>query len=197
MKHTTKLSISAVAAFSAAMLIVGCGGASGGTSPITGTTSGTTGTTNGSTTGNVTQKYTVVGIRVNKVEALDTFDVILVDKADFKGTIHVGSGSKSFPAIDNQDTITPGWSYSRNVTGVSNVSASVTMKEEDSGLLGADDPVDLDPGKNLQDVNVNINPYTGVVSGDVSGKVGDTFTMQGGGDSGVGRARITFTVTGS
>lgn len=194
MKRNKNLKLIApMAAFAlmAGVVMVGCGGDSGGVATNGGAT---TGATTGSTTGGNQQQFNSLTLRVDTVEAIDAFD--LGSQADFKASISVGSQTSSFGPITNSSTINPGWSRSANVTGLTTVGMTIIMTEEDAGLAGADDDVDLDPKANALQVNINVNPFSGAITGDVSGQVGDTFTLSGANDS-ANAAKITFTVTGN
>lgn len=91
----------------------------------------------------------------------------------------------------SKDDGRPNWRFTApSGTNVANV--RIKLVEDDGGLEKKDDFVDINPKANKKDLYLKFNQRTGRVSGDASGRRGQTIRSRGKYDS--GQSEIWFTI---
>ncbi len=133
-------------------------------------------------------------IRVQHLHAIDNLDkgdMFGKNRADFFAYVTV-DGVMYKTSIMSKDDGYPGWMIpidtNRRVNKI-----HLALMDEDGGLEGKDDHVDINPLKYHKDLMFNYDRQTGRISGDVSGRYNRQITSRGGGDNDKGI--ITFEIT--
>ena len=117
-------------------------------------------------------------------------DFIKADRADFYGRIWIGgkvTQTKTFISDDGN----PGWSISRRVSG-SKVAIRIKIADDDGGLEDRDDQVDISPKDGKKELDIVLDLKTGRITGDVTGRRGQTIHVKGGKDG--DKAEIWFVI---
>lgn len=128
-------------------------------------------------------------VRIMQIDNLDG-DFIRADRADFYGRIWIGNRvtqTKTFISDDGN----PGWKVSRRVSG-RYVGIRIKVADDDGGLEDSDDFVDLNPKNDVKDLQMTLDTRTGRITGDVTGRRGQTIVIAGGNDG--DKAKIWFVV---
>lgn len=113
--------------------------------------------------------------------------------ADYYSKITIDGSTKTTGVITNDNDISPNWSHTRVVDGNSRyVSIGIEIFDQDGGLSGADDRIDVDSKSGYRDINLWYDLLTNQISGDVTGFGGFTLSSTGSGDS--NRATAWFKV---
>jgi len=138
------------------------------------------------------QGQLMVRVTINRVLGLDGIDWPGSDP-DFYAIVNIDGtefDNKPF-AIDDDNDISPNWQFF-TIVDSTRISAPVEIAiyDEDGGLRGDDDHVDIDPhdGRNLELI-VNLSPCS--VIGDVTGSCSTSLTSVGAESD---RAQIWFTI---
>lgn len=138
-----------------------------------------------------------VWVTIYRVAQLDDLDkptpIITKDRADFYAQIWINGDSYTSEVMSTDDG-KPGWSHSVYVTGQT-AKIRIKLCDDDGGLENEDDYVDINPKEGKKDLEFNYNTRTRRMSGEVSGRRGQTIIKSGGGDSSQGK--IWFTVKSS
>jgi hypothetical protein len=127
---------------------------------------------------------------INRVKG--DFDSWPARQSDFYSRISIdGKQWKSGTKNNDNDYSPSNWEFSQNVTGV-NVPVTIRLFDDDSGLTGRDDHIDIDPNSGDRDLELAYNLFTGDITGDATATGGEEVYSKGGGDS--DRGEIWFTV---
>ena len=126
---------------------------------------------------------------INRVKG--DFDPIF-NSSDFYTRISIDGEQWRSPTRDGDNDYRPSnWVFSQNVTGVT-VPVTIKLFDDDGGLTGGDDHVDIDPDSGDKDLELAYNLFTGDITGDATATGGEEIYSKGRGDS--DRGEIWFTV---
>ena len=122
---------------------------------------------------------------IDRIKALDNHEEPMNDGADFfmriwiNGLEYWNEGDQM--EDDDDDDISPGWGFGRNVgiTGVIPVVIQVWDEDEEGTAAGDDDPSAIDPVEGRRDLDFSVDLETGAISGDINGTCGQTLTSSG------------------
>lgn len=135
------------------------------------------------------RRVTVSVSRVMQIDNLDG-DFVRADRADFYAQIWIGGKlhrTKTFISDDGN----PAWRYGRRVSG-DKIHMRLKLIDDDGGLEDRDDYVDINPRDGKKDLNFTLEVSTGRITGDVTGRRGQTIHSTGGKDG--DKAEIWFVV---
>ena len=126
--------------------------------------------------------FTVVMSRVAQTDNLDKGDALGSDKADFYAVLWVNGKdmgkTKNVSADDGMAT------WRRNLSSSDRyVKIRIRLMDDDGGLEGKDDHVDINPRGGKKDLEFTYDTRTGRISGDVSGRKGMEIHAAGEGDN--------------
>ncbi len=130
-------------------------------------------------------------LEIERVEAIDNFDG-LFGNADFYAWTTKPSINKTMYIID-KNIILPKW-FLRWHLFEKDAPFELIFEIWDADHTWwhtNDDQADISPVKNQKDIRLKVNPKTGEITGDVTGKLGQTFALQGNEGK---RAKVTFKV---
>lgn len=119
------------------------------------------------------------------------FDNGFWDDSDFRTEV-LFAGTRLYSLQKSGNDISPNWPLSQPVSGV-NVPITVEVYDEDDGLNGPTDMIDVNSIRGKKNLELAYNLFTGEISGDLSGNGGQQLYSRGSGfdDSG----EIWFTVS--
>jgi len=80
--------------------------------------------------------------------------------------------------IIDEDDISPGWAFARDVGVTGSIPIVIQLWDEDESP-NPDDPSDIDPVEDQRDLNFNVDLATGAISGEVSGTCGTPLESTG------------------
>ena len=141
--------------------------------------------------GSNTQRTITVTIhRVAQIDQLDR-NILVGDKPDFYAEIWINKNYHKTAVFSDSDG-TPKWTFSAIVNSPT-ADVKIRLWDDDGGLEGKDDHVDINPMKGEKDLNLSFNTQSGSLVNNHYGVVGSEYLYsQGGGEK--GRAQIWFTV---
>jgi hypothetical protein len=129
---------------------------------------------------------TVSILRVAQITNLDKGDWMKTDRADFYSLVKIGNGKLEKSVNHSDDDGHPGWVFYGHTTQ-RYVNIRIKLDDDDGGMEKKDDYVDINPRAGKKDLNLVLDTKTGRITGDVTGKRGQTLYSQGGGDSDKGK----------
>lgn len=136
-----------------------------------------------------------VTVTIDRVKQLDDLDkstpMISKDRADFYVQIWINGRLWTSQNLSTDDG-RPDWSFTVPVT-TRTANIRIKLLDDDGGLEKRDDYVDVNPKANKKDLNLKFDTQTGKITGDVSGRKGQTLQSKGKYDSSQGQ--IWFTVS--
>ncbi len=135
---------------------------------------------------------TVSIMRVAQIDNLDKGDWMKKDNADFYAMVTIGNGQAQKSVNHSDDDGHPGWNF-RQMTNSRYVKIRIKIDDDDGGMERKDDYVDINSRRGKKDLNLILDTKTGRISGDVTGRRGQTLYSQGGGDS--DRGKIWFKIS--
>lgn len=135
------------------------------------------------------RRVSVTVTRLMQIDNLDK-DFIKADRADFYGRIWIGGKVKQTKTFISDDG-NPRWTVSQRVTG-SRVAIRIKIADDDGGLEDRDDQVDICPKDGKKELDLVLDTRTGRISGDVTGRRGQTLHVKGGNDG--DKAEIWFVI---
>ena len=128
--------------------------------------------------------------RVEQIDNLDQGDIIGKNRADFFAVVSI-NGVENKTEVYAEDDAHPYWEIPLDMRSrYSNI--VICIMEDDGGLERKDDHVDVSPKPRNKDIRLRYDRFTGRVSGEVNGQMGQRFILEGKGDDDV--ARITFKI---
>jgi subtilisin-like proprotein convertase family protein len=118
-------------------------------------------------------------------------DFIVTRQADFLTQITIDGQQWESPVVDENDSPSPNWTFSRNLTAVT-VPIRIKIFDDDGPIMGYED-ADINPQSNAQYLDLTYNLVTGEITGSgVNGQKGEQIISQGNGDG--NSAQITFSI---
>lgn len=130
---------------------------------------------------------------LHAIDNLDKGDALGANRADFFAIVIV-NGVTYKTEIMAKDDGSPNWIIPMdNKARYSKV--HFTLMDEDGGLEGKDDHVDINPRRGHKDLIFTFDRKNGTISGNVVGKMNRKIVSKGGGDNDKGI--ITFVITKS
>jgi hypothetical protein len=137
-------------------------------------------------------KWVTISVNhVAQIDDLDKNDVLGKDRADFYALIWV-DGDVYRSKVFSSDDGNPNWSLRVPVSGDSST-IRIRLMDDDGGLEGKDDHVDINPASGAKDLNFTFNSATHSITGDMTGTAGSWMSSSGLGDNDKGR--ITFSIS--
>lgn len=132
------------------------------------------------------KKVTVSIMRVAQINNLDKGDWIKKDNADFYALVTIGKGRQQKSVNHSDDDGHPGWVF-QGTSATRYVKIRIKIDDDDGGMERKDDYVDINRRAGKKDLNLVLDTKTGRITGDVTGRRGQTLYSQGGGDSDKGK----------
>jgi hypothetical protein len=133
---------------------------------------------------------TVTIIRLKEINNLDE-DFPRKDQADFYARVHIGSESTRTETM-SKDDFRPNWVIQHRATG-NIVPIHIRVMDDDGGMEEKDDHVDINPKIGEKTLVLKYNVRTGRITGDATGRRGQTIHTRGGGKD-TDKAQIWFSV---
>ncbi len=126
--------------------------------------------------------FSIVMTRVAQTDNLDKLDQLGSDKADFYSVLWVNG--KDMGRTANASTDDGKLTWRRNLSSANRyVKIRLRLMEDDGGLDGDDDHVDINKRSGKKDLDFTYDTVTGRITGDVVGRKGGLFHAAGEGDS--------------
>jgi hypothetical protein len=127
------------------------------------------------------------------IDNVDAGDALGANRADFFALVKV-NGVTYKTEIMSKDDGEPNWmipiDMNRRYSKI-----HLSLMDEDGGLEGKDDHIDINPRKNRKDLEFTYDRYSGRIYGAVNGRFNETIESKGGGDDDKGM--ISFVITKS
>lgn len=125
---------------------------------------------------------------------VDAGDALGANRADLFAQVRV-NGKTFKTEIVSMDDAEPMWKIPMDMTRRYS-KVHLAIMDEDGGLEGKDDHIDINPRKGNKDLIFTYDRYTGRIWGAVSGKINGTIDSRGGGDDDKAE-HISFVITKS
>ena len=134
-----------------------------------------------------------VTVTIHRVAQIDQLDksFLIGDKPDFYAEIWIDGNYHRTSNFSHSDG-KPYWTFSAPANGAV-ADIKIRLWDDDGGLEGKDDHVDINPMDGQKDLNLRFNTASGNLLNNVYAVVGSEYLYsQGGGEK--GKAQIWFTV---
>lgn len=129
---------------------------------------------------------TVKIYRLAQIDNLDEFDALGSDKADFYALVKIGNTDLRRSGNMSSDDGKPGWKFYGEGNG-RYIPIRIKINDDDGGIEEKDDYVDVNPRDGKKDLHLMLDTKTGRITGDVTGRRGQTLFVQGGRDGDKGK----------
>ena len=139
-----------------------------------------------------TEQRTIT-VTIHRVAQIDQLDrsFLIGNAPDFYAEVWINENYFKTPIMSKSDG-KPNWTFSVPIN-TATADIKIRLWDDDGGLEGKDDHVDINPMKGDKDLNLSFNTQSGSLVNNLYGVVGSEHLFsQGGGEK--GRGQIWFTV---